>query len=229
MQHILVVDDDPEIVELISIYLYNEGFQVSKASDGQQALQKIRETSVDLIVLDIMMPKTDGMEVLRKLREEYLLPVIMLSAKTEDMDKIMGLMTGADDYMVKPFNPLELTARIKSLLRRSYGYKAQAIQDDKELIRLDELVVDKKAHRVTCKANPISLTVKEFDILYLLASHKGRVFPAEEIFKRVWKENYFSSNNTVMAHISNLRDKLESALGYHLIQTVWGVGYKIEE
>lgn len=229
MQHILVVDDDPEIVELISIYLYNEGYQVARASDGGQALEKIRKADIDLMVLDIMMPGTDGMEVLRKLREKHMLPVIMLSAKTEDMDKIMGLMTGADDYMIKPFNPLELTARIKSLLRRSYGYKAQGTPDDNELIQLDGLEIDKKAHRVTCKGSPVTLTVKEFDILYLLARNKGRVFPAEEIFKRVWKENYFSSNNTVMAHISNLREKLESALGYHLIQTVWGVGYKIEE
>lgn len=229
MQSILIVDDDPEIVRLISIYLQNEGYQVIPAKNGQEAIDAIFQEEIDLVVLDIMMPGIDGMEVLRKLREDYTLPVIMLSAKTEDMDKIMGLMTGADDYIIKPFNPLELVARVKSLIRRSYRFKAPVESSDKDVLNLDGLQINKTAHHVTHKSVPISLTVKEFDILYLLASHRGRVFAAEEIFKLVWKENYFASNNTVMAHISNLREKLEGTLGYNIIKTVWGVGYKIEK
>lgn len=229
MQHILVVDDDPEIVQLITIYLRNEGYKVSSASNGEEALNVIQREEFDLVVLDVMMPGIDGMEVLRKIREDRVLPVIMVSAKSEDMDKIMGLMTGADDYMIKPFNPLELVARVKSLIRRSYRYRIPDDPTGVHVLKLNDLHINKTTHSVTCKDAPISLTAKEFNILYLLASHRGRVFAAEEIFKLVWKENYFASNNTVMAHISNLREKLENALGYNIIKTVWGVGYKIEE
>ncbi|MNI32036.1 Transcriptional regulatory protein SrrA [compost metagenome] len=170
------------------------------------------------------------MEVCRAVRADYGIPILMLSAKAEDMDKIMGLMTGADDYMVKPFNPLELLARVKSLLRRSFYLNAQLQQPrDQDTIQIQTLKINKKTHTVTIEDKNINLTLTEFDILYLLASNPGQVFSAESIFEWVWKDKFLESNNTVMVHISKLRDKLESELGgVKLIQTVWGVGYKIE-
>jgi DNA-binding response OmpR family regulator len=176
-----------------------------------------------------MMPEMDGIELCRTIREKNQVPIIMLSAKGEDMDKVLGLMTGADDYMIKPFNPLELMARVKSLLRRSYQYKLETQSTESEIIKINSLEINRASHQVLNNGFPITLTAKEFDILYLLASHRGRVFSTEEIFERVWVEKYFASNNTVMVHISHLRDKLEKELGYKLIKTVWGVGYKIEE
>jgi len=229
---ILIVDDEREIAELISIYLRNEGFDTVLAFDGEEALRAFDEDKFDLIVLDIMMPKVDGIEVCRQLRLEHAVPILMLSARTQDMDKIMGLMTGADDYMIKPFNPLELIARIRSLLRRSYHYnagleQAEARSKGQEL-RLGSLRIDKGSYAADVDGRPLHLTSTEFGILHLLASNLGRVFSAEEIFQQVWGEKYFESNNTVMVHISKLRDKLEKELGEKLIITVWGVGYKIE-
>ncbi|WP_422661568.1 response regulator transcription factor [Paenibacillus sp. EC2-1] len=229
MRSILVVDDDKEIAGLISIYLENEGFQVIKAHDGEEALMQLetRAGSIDLVILDVMMPKLNGMEACRKIRETSSIPILMLSAKSEDMDKILGLMTGADDYMIKPFNPLELTTRVKSLLRRSLQYNAEQPQAIPDCLHLDGLEINRTTHEVLANGLHISLTAREFDILYLLARQPGRIFSAEDIFQQVWKEKYYVSNNTVMVHISNLRDKLEKELGYKLIQTVWGVGYKI--
>lgn len=229
MKNILVVDDEREIVNLITIYLQNDGFQVLKAYNGVEALQIITNQQVDLMILDIMMPEMDGIELCRTIREKNQVPIIMLSAKGEDMDKVLGLMTGADDYMIKPFNPLELMARVKSLLRRSYQYKLETQSTESEIIKINSLEINRASHQVLNNGFPITLTAKEFDILYLLASHRGRVFSTEEIFERVWVEKYFASNNTVMVHISHLRDKLEKELGYKLIKTVWGVGYKIEK
>lgn len=230
MRHILVVDDDKAIGNLVSIYLKNDGFQVSKAYNGQEALDVFERETIDLMVLDIMMPGMDGIEVCRRIREKHLVPILMLSAKAEDMDKIIGLMTGADDYMIKPFNPLELVARVKSLIRRTFQYSAELAKPKREeTIHINSLVISKTYHSVHYHEQEIQLTSKEFDILYLLVTHPGRVFSAEEIFERVWKEDtYLASNNTVMVHISNLRDKLEKEMGYKLIKTVWGVGYKIE-
>ncbi len=228
---ILIVDDEREIAELIEIYLRNEGFATEIASDGEQALSAFERSPSDLVILDIMMPKLDGLEVCRRLRKDGNVPILMLSAKTQDMDKIMGLMTGADDYMVKPFNPLELIARVRSLLRRSYQYSQPAGGDgarEGREIRLGPLRIDKLSHSADVDGRPLHLTSTEFGILHLLASQPGRVFSAEEIFQQVWKEKYFESNNTVMVHISKLRDKLEKELGEKLIVTVWGVGYKIE-
>jgi two-component system, OmpR family, response regulator VanR len=227
---ILIVDDDKEIANLIEIYLVNEGYRIFKAYDGKQALEVLAQEKVSAVILDIMMPVMDGMEVCKQIRRDIPgLPILMLSAKAEDMDKIMGLMTGADDYLVKPFNPLELVARLKSLLRRAlYLNKLTSEHTAGTSISIHSLTIDQTAHTATVEGRPISLTSKEFDILYLLASHPGRVFSAEEIFEKVWQEKYFESNNTVMVHISNLRDKLEKELGEKLIQTVWGVGYKIE-
>lgn len=231
-RRVLIVDDEREIAELIEIYLRNEGFQTSIAGDGEQALELYEREPYDLVILDIMMPKMDGLEVCRKLRKDQNVPILMVSAKTQDMDKIMGLMTGADDYMAKPFNPMELIARVRSLLRRSYQYSkpdaGAAGRDSGKELRLGQLRIDKMSHIADVEGRPLQLTSTEFGILYLLASQPGRVFSAEDIFQQVWKEKYFESNNTVMVHISKLRDKLEKELGEKLIVTVWGVGYKIE-
>jgi DNA-binding response OmpR family regulator len=228
MKTILVVDDDKEIANLISIYLQNEGFQILQAHDGHEALTLLEDNQVSLIILDIMMPGIDGMEVCRKVRESSAIPILMCSAKTQDMDKVLGLMTGADDYIIKPFNPLELVARVKSLIRRSFQYNSELKLETDQVLKIHSIKISKMNHKVSSGGRDIQLTSREFDILYLLAAHPGRVFGAEELFQRVWQEKYFVSNNTVMVHISNLRDKLEKELGYKLIQTVWGVGYKID-
>ncbi|RKP57143.1 DNA-binding response regulator [Cohnella endophytica] len=226
---ILIVDDDREIANLIDIYLKNEGFDTAQAHDGEEALAKLSEKPFHLIVLDVMMPKMDGMEVCRRIRENGSIPIMMVSAKAEHMDKILGLMTGADDYVVKPFNPLELVVRVKTLLRRAYQYVQQVLPGEEEgLLRVNELTINKSTHSAEVEGRPVHLTSTEFGILHLLASNPGRVFSAEDIFQQVWKEKYFESNNTVMVHISKLRDKLEQELGRKLITTVWGVGYKIE-
>ncbi|TFE29912.1 response regulator transcription factor [Cohnella luojiensis] len=227
---VLIVDDDREIANLIDIYLRNEGYETAQAHDGEEALDKLASRSYHLVVLDIMMPKMNGMEVCRRIRETASIPILMVSAKAEDMDKILGLMTGADDYVVKPFNPLELVVRVKTLLRRAYQYGQQAAPqaDEDGLLKIHELMINKATHTAEVEGRPVHLTSTEFGILFLLASNPGRVFSAEDIFQQVWKEKYFESNNTVMVHISKLRDKLEQEMGRKLITTVWGVGYKIE-
>lgn len=225
---ILVVDDDKEIVELLSIYIHNEGYEVIKAYDGKEALSKIRTTpDIDLMILDIMMPTMDGMKVVKELRKESQIPVIMLTAKTTDMDKIKGLVAGADDYVTKPFNPLEVMARVKSILRRSQ-MKVQS--DEPDILEIASLIINKSSHEVkTIDGNQIQLTALEFGILYLLASHPNKVFSAGEIFERVWQQESIISAKTVMVHVSHLRDKIEEATGGEkVIQTVWGVGYKID-
>ncbi|MDQ0207482.1 response regulator transcription factor [Alkalicoccobacillus murimartini] len=225
-KHILIVDDDHEIAHLVSISLKNEGFTTTTASNGVEALRKMDEHQIDLIVLDVMMPEMNGLEFCQTVRQTQDLPILMISAKSEDMDKITGIMTGADDYLIKPFNILELIVRIKALLRRAYYYRD--VPKDNSLLELGELTINKKKYQAIVGGLEIKLTSKEFEILYLLASNAGQVFDSETIFQRVWKEKYYDSNNTVMVHISNLRDKLEKALGYKVIQTVWGVGYKVE-
>lgn len=225
---ILVVDDDKEIVELLSIYIHNEGYEVIKAYDGKEALSKIRTTpDIDLMILDIMMPTMDGMKVVKEVRKESQIPVIMLTAKTTDMDKIKGLVAGADDYVTKPFNPLEVMARVKSILRRSQ-MKVQS--DEPDILEIASLIINKSSHEVkTIDGNQIQLTALEFGILYLLASHPNKVFSAGEIFERVWQQESIISAKTVMVHVSHLRDKIEEATGGEkVIQTVWGVGYKID-
>ncbi|MDF0479861.1 response regulator transcription factor [Vagococcus sp. PNs007] len=225
---ILVVDDDKEIVELLSIYILNEGYDVIKAYDGKEALTKIRTTpDIDLMILDFMMPQLDGMQVVKELRKESQIPIIMLTAKSSDLDKIQGLVAGADDYVTKPFNPLEIMARVKSLLRRT---KMQVTDSKPDTLEVGPLIIKKDSHQVlTDKGTEIQLTALEFGILYLLASHPNRVFSAEEIFERVWQQESIISAKTVMVHVSHLRDKIEDATnGEKVIQTVWGVGYKIE-
>ncbi|NBI30116.1 response regulator transcription factor [Chengkuizengella marina] len=227
MRSILVVDDDQEIVQLVTIYLQNEGFEVYKAKNGVEALEIFNNEEIDLLILDIMMPEMNGIELTQSLREKHVVPILMLSAKSEDMDKITGLMVGADDYLTKPFNPLELVARVKTLLRRSYNYQTEKSPNEK-VIKINDLEINKALHIVKAGDIPVQLTAKEFDILYTLASNAGKVFSSENLFEIVWKEDYYSSNNTVMVHMSNLREKLDKVLGYKIIKTIWGVGYTIE-
>ncbi|CUU49476.1 MULTISPECIES: response regulator transcription factor [Clostridium] len=229
MNNILVVDDEKEIRNLLEINLRNEGYNVFKASCGEEALDILEKEEIHLIVLDIMMPHMDGLEVCRRVREKYNIPILMLSAKSEDMDKIQGIMTGADDYVCKPFNQLELIVRVKALMRRSYFLNLK-MQVSEDLIRIESMVIDKSKHKVTIDDKEVDLTAREFEILYLLATNRGRVFSAEEIFEKVWKERYYQSNNTVMVHMSRLRDKIEHHMeGNKIIHTIWGVGYKIEK
>ena len=225
---ILVADDDKEIVELISIYLHNEGYEAVKAYDGKEAMEYVRSTpDIGLLILDIMMPELDGMQVVKALRKESQIPISMLTAKTTDMDKIKGLVAGADDYITKPFNPLEVMARVKSLLRRT---KMTAASEQPDILEVRSLIINRDSHEVkTLDGGDIQLTALEFGILYLLASHPNRVFSADEIFERVWKQESVVSAKTVMVHVSHLRDKIEEATGGEkIIQTVWGVGYKID-
>lgn len=230
-KNILIVDDDHEIVNLLEIYLKNEGYKIFKAYNGVEALKIIKNANIQLVILDIMMPELNGIEVCKQIRTTLNIPILMLSAKNEDTDKITGLLTGADDYMVKPFNPIEVTVRVKTLLRRAYYFNENMMNlQNEDIIRIDSLVIKKSTHSVLVDDININLTSTEFEILHLLSSHPGRVFGAEEIFERVWKEKYYQSNNTVMVHISKLRDKLEKAMsGEKIIHTIWGVGYKIEK
>ena len=223
---ILVVDDEKDIRDLLEIYLRNDGYDVIKASCGAEALDIVSNEKVDLVILDIMMPGIDGMEVCKSIRKCLNIPIMILSAKSENMDKIQGILTGADDYMVKPFDPLELTVRIKALLRRAYYFNVDIYRDN-NLITIENLVIDKKRHKVTVEGEEVLLTAREFDILYLLASNRGQVFSSEEIFEKVWKEKYYQSNNTIMVHMSRLREKIKK--GNNIIHTVWGAGYKIEK
>lgn len=228
--NILIIDDTIEIIELIEIYLSNEGYRVYKALNGADGLKILQEHSIQLVVLDIMMPGMDGLEACKKIRQKMNIPIIMLSSKSQDMDKILGLGIGADDYMVKPFNPIELVARIKSQLRRYLYLNTQDnLKLDENLISIKGLVINKKNHMTAVYDKEINLTPTEFEILVLLAGNPGTVFSAEEIFEKVWKEKYYESNNTVMVHIWRLREKIEeNPKEPKLIETVWGVGYKIE-
>lgn len=227
---ILIVDDDIEIANLIAIYLQNEGYEVIKAENGLRALEVLNSTNVDLILLDIMMPQMDGIQACMKIREEKNMPIIMLSAKTEDMDKILGLTAGADDYIGKPFNPLELIARVKSQLRRYKkfnGSNSNVVSEN--IIEIDELSINTDTHQVKVGEREVKLTPREFGILELLARNKGIIFSNEKIYERVWKEEFFKSDNTVMVHIRKLREKLEDdSRNPKYIKTVWGVGYKVE-
>ncbi len=227
---ILVVDDEKEIADLVEIYFSNEGYRVLKASDAAEAEKLLSENTVHLMILDIMMPGKDGMTLCRELRRCSDIPVLMLSARSQDIDKIMGLTTGADDYLTKPFNPLELIARVKALLRR-YLYLNPSKQEsqDGSVISIRGLRIDRSSHTVTVYGREVALTPTEFEILYLLMKNKGIVLSAEDIFERVWRERYYESNNTVMVHIRKIREKIEENPSKpEFIKTVWGVGYKID-
>ena len=225
-KHILVVDDEKEITDLIEIYLTTENYRVTKRYDASTIEQDIE--GVDLVILDIMMPNINGLAACQMIREKANVPIIMLSAKSSDADKIIGLNLGADDYMTKPFNPLELVARVKSQLRRFTTLNPNP-QTATDLILIRDLCIDQKKHIVTIRGENATLTPIEFEILVLLCSHPNIVFSIEEIFEKVWKERYYDSNNTVMVHIRKLREKIEKNPRYpEYIKTVWGVGYKVE-
>lgn len=229
---ILVVDDEKEIADLVEIYLVSDGYKVFKAENAQKGLEILEKESVQLVLLDIMMPGMDGLEMCKRIRETNNIPIIMLSARSTDLDKILGLGTGADDYVVKPFNPLELTARVKSQLRRYTQLNPQSSTGEslKNEISIRDLTINKDNHKVTVGDEEIKLTPIEFDILYLLASNPGRVFSTDEIFEKVWNEKVYEANNTVMVHIRRLRGKMkEDTRQTKIITTVWGVGYKIEK
>ncbi|WP_409344362.1 response regulator transcription factor [Paenibacillus sp. MBLB4367] len=232
--NVLVTDDDPEIRDVIRIYLQNEGYRVFEAEDGIQALDLLRREAIDVIILDVMMPNMDGIKACFKIRELTKVPIIMLSAKGEDIDKITGLTTGADDYVAKPFNPLELVARVKAQLRRQTFTGAGETGtgksvNDGSLIEIDDMIIAKNKHLVTVRGKEVPLTPIEFAILELLAGRRGQVFNVEQIYKNVWKEDKFLSDNTVMVHVRNIREKIEdNPRDPRFIKTVWGVGYKIE-
>lgn len=228
---ILVVDDDQEIAELVEIHLVSEGYQVFKANDAKEGLAILAREAIKLVILDIMMPGMNGLEMCKKIRENNTVPIIMLSAKSSDIDKIIGLSTGADDYMIKPFNPLELLARVKSQLRRFTQLNPHAQEENGEKrIQIEHISINKEAHQVIAYGKEVKLTPIEFDILYLLATNVGKVFSTEEIFEGVWNEKMYEANNTVMVHIRRLREKIElDSRNAQIIKTVWGVGYKIEK
>jgi len=232
MQKILIVDDEKEIRDLIEIYLKSEGYETLKAADGEEALNILNREDPDLIILDIMMPKMNGIDACLKIREERQMPIIMLSAKSEDVDKILGLNMGADDYLTKPFNPLELVARVKSQLRRFYKLNPRAIkkEDDGKTINIEDMVINLDTHEIFIGDKEIKLTPTEFDILVLLAKNKGKVFSIANIYESVWNQEFLESDNTVMVHIRKIREKIEeNPRKPKFIKTVWGVGYKIEK
>lgn len=225
---ILMVDDEKEIIKLMEIYLTNEGYHMIAAANGVEALEQLRDNQVDLILLDMMMPKMDGMEACLRIREQNNIPIIILSAKSQDIDKISGLSIGADDYVTKPFSPLVLIARIKSLLRRYHSQPAPSLADHNEIV-IDDLVMNTATHTVTVDEQEIKLTPREFSILELLAINKGLVLSMEKIYEDVWNEPYMDSKNTIMVHIRKLREKLEKdPQNPKFIKTVWGIGYKME-
>ncbi|MBS4200742.1 response regulator transcription factor [Bacillus sp. FJAT-49732] len=224
MVTILIADDEKEIADLVGFHIEKEGYQVIKVHDGMEALQTVQTRKIDLAILDIMMPKLDGYEVIRQVREHFALPVIFLSAKTSDLDKITGLVMGADDYMSKPFNPMELVARVNAQLRRSKLLNLANGRNHE--VEVGGLVINPDERTVKLYGELIELTPKEFDILYLLASYPKKVYSVENIFQHVWGEDYYEGSNTVMVHIRGLRKKLkEDQHKNKFIKTVWGVGY----
>jgi two-component system response regulator VanR len=232
MERILVVDDEKEIADLLELYLTNDGYEVCKFYNGMDALACIDKKELDLALLDVMLPDIDGFHICRKIREKYYFPVIMLTAKVEDVDKITGLTIGADDYITKPFNPLEVVARVKTQLRRYTRYnQGEANNRTKEVSEYDirGLYINQITHECLLLDKELPLTPREFSILWYLCEHKGSVVSSEELFEKVWGEEFIDNNNTVMTHIGRLREKMkEPAKNPKFIKTVWGVGYKIE-
>ncbi len=231
-ENILIVDDEKEITELIEVYLRNDGYQPLKCYNASDALRMVGQSHIDLAILDVMLPDMDGFTLCRKIREKYFFPIILLTAKVENQDKINGLTMGADDYMTKPFLPLELVARVKTQLRRYIQYNtvnAMAASKQKQEYNIRGLCISKENHRCTVNGAEVALTPIEFGILWYLCEHQGEVVSAEQLFEKVWGERYLENNNTVMTHIARLREKMkEPARRPKYIKTVWGVGYTIE-
>jgi len=228
-QTILVVDDDKDIRNLIEIYLENEGYGVIKAEDGKKAMEILHDIKVDLIILDVMMPGLNGIEFCINVRSYHHMPIIMLSAKIQDIDKITGLTSGADDYLTKPFNPLELIARIKSQLRRYLKWHLPQSEQDPDEVFIKNLVLNNATHEVKVGGCKVNLTPTEFAILELLVRNKGIVFSIEKIYEKVWEDSFYETDNTVVVHIQKIRKKIETnPRKPEFIKTVWGVGYKVE-
>lgn len=230
MFKILVCDDDKEIVEAIEIYLTQEGYQVLKAYDGMEALKVLKEEKVDLLIIDVMMPKLDGIRATLKIREENSLPIIILSAKSEDADKILGLNIGADDYVTKPFNPLELVARAKSQLRRYTQLGSTVSGNEQEVYEVGGLSINDELKEVTVDGEVARLTPIEYNILLLLVKNQGKVFSIDQIYKNIWNEEAIGADNTVAVHIRHIREKIEiNPKEPRYLKVVWGVGYKVEK
>ena len=231
MYTVLVCDDDKEIVEAIEIYLSQEGYRILKAYDGEQALKVLNEEKVDLLVIDVMMPRLDGIRATLNIREKMSLPIIILSAKSEDSDKILGLNIGADDYVTKPFNPLELVARVKSQLRR-YTKLGSTVSDGEhtEIYTVGGLTINDDLKEVTVDGEVVKLTPTEYDILLLLVKNQGKVFSIDQIYENIWNEEAIGADNTVAVHIRHIREKIEiNPKDPRYLKVVWGVGYKIEK
>jgi two-component system response regulator VanR len=230
--NILIVDDEQSIADLVEVYLKNENYNVYKFYTGAEALECVDSVPLDLAILDVMLPDIDGFSICQKIRDKYFFPIIMLTAKIEDMDKIMGLTLGADDYITKPFNPLELIARVKTQLRRYMKYNSGDSPAHAETcIEFDfrGLVINKETHKCSLYGRQLSLTPIEFSLLWYLCENKGKVVSTEELFETVWGEKYLDNNNTVMAHVARLREKMkEPSRKPRFIKTVWGVGYTID-
>ena len=230
MYNVLVCDDDREIVEAIEIYLSQEGYKVLKAYDGEEALKVLDREKVDLLIIDVMMPKLDGIRATLKISEKKNMPIIILSAKSEDADKILGLNVGADDYMTKPFNPLELTARVKSQLRRYTQLGSTIDKSNQAVYAVGGLSIDDEQKEVTVDGEPVRLTPIEYNILLLLVKNQGKVFSIDQIYESIWNEDAIGVDNTVAVHIRHIREKIEiNPKEPRYLKVVWGVGYKIEK
>ena len=230
MYNVLVCDDDREIVEAIEIYLSQEGYKVLKAYDGEEALKVLDREKVDLLIIDVMMPKLDGIRATLKIREKKNMPIIILSAKSEDADKILGLNVGADDYMTKPFNPLELTARVKSQLRRYTQLGSTIDKSNQAVYAVGGLSIDDEQKEVTVDGEPVRLTPIEYNILLLLVKNQGKVFSIDQLYESIWNEDAIGVDNTVAVHIRHIREKIEiNPKEPRYLKVVWGVGYKIEK
>ena len=230
MAKILVCDDDKDIVEAIDIYLTQEGYEVLKAYDGDEAIKVLKKNEVDLLIMDVMMPRLDGIRATLKIRENMSLPIIILSAKSEDADKILGLNIGADDYMTKPFNPLELVARVKSQLRRYTQLGSTARSDNQSEFRTGGLVIRDDLKEVTVDGEKVKLTPIEYNILLLLVKNQGKVFSINQIYENIWNEEEIGADNTVAVHIRHIREKIEiNPKEPRYLKVVWGVGYKVEK
>lgn len=227
--NILVCDDDKEIVEAIEIYLQQEGYQVFRAYDGEDALKILKEEEIHLLIIDVMMPKLDGIRATLKIREESSIPIIILSAKSEDTDKILGLNVGADDYITKPFNPLELVARVKSQLRR-YTKLGNAAENGQAVYQVGGLAINDDLKEVTVDGETVKLTPIEYNILLLLMKNQGKVFSINQIYENIWNEDAIGADNTVAVHIRHIREKIEiNPKEPRYLKVVWGVGYKIDK
>lgn len=228
---ILVVDDEPEIADLVAVYLENENYNVRKFYSGNDALACIQNETLDLAILDVMLPDTDGLQICQFIRKKHNYPIIMLTAKGEEVDKINGLTLGADDYITKPFLPLELVARVKAQLRRYKRYNTGSVPEEEDILIHSGLVINVKTHECLLNEKPLSLTPTEFSILRILCQEKGKVVSSEELFHQIWGDEYYSkNNNTITVHIRHLREKMGDSFDEpKYIKTVWGVGYKIEK